>query len=138
MEKREPNGFRATYRLTFKTKSLDTIGKLIPALAEAKATVERIGFSISDEKALRLSLEEQAVTDAVARAKRQISAAGAKPGRVLSIGMISSDVRAPMPLMRAAPAPEKPYNRDFTFAMRPGKQDVEVERQVTVEILPDS
>jgi uncharacterized protein YggE len=140
MERREPNGFRATFRLTFKTKNLEVLGKLIPALTGSKATINGVSFAISDYRDLQQSLEERAVADAVARARRQITAAGAKPGRILSIG--EQPQSAPAPVFRAmAPAPmlakSSPQSTDFSFALRPGKQDISAERPVVMEILPD-
>ena len=137
MEKREPNGFRATYKLIAKTKSTETLGKLVPQVTAAGATIEGIGFAFSDETSIRLTLEEKAVADAVARARRQIAAAGAKPGRILSIGELGPQppeaakmVRFAMaPAATAMPAP------DLSFALRPGKQEIAVERQVVMEIL---
>lgn len=136
-EKREPNGFRATYRLTIRTKDLALLGKLVPQLTDAKATIDTISFEISDLAAIRSRLEAKAVADGVARAKAQIDAAGVKPGRVLAIG---TPAAAPMPyernvmLAKAAPPPA-PAMRDFAFAMRPGKEQISADRQVVMEIV---
>jgi uncharacterized protein YggE len=137
MERREPNGFRATFRLNFKTKDIAGLGKLIPTLTEAKATIEGVSFAISDYRQLQQSLQELAVTDAVARAKRQIAAAGAKPGRILSIGE-RPQAEQPVYRMTAMPAPmaKGPQQANMSFALRPGKQDISVEQPVVVEILP--
>lgn len=136
-EKREPNGFRATYRLTIRTKDLALLGKLVPQLTDAKATIDSISFNISDLAAIRAKLEAKAVADGIARAKEQIEAAGVKPGRVLAIG---TPAAAPVPYERnlmvakAAPPPA-PAMRDFAFAMRPGKEEIAADRQVVLEIV---
>lgn len=136
-EKREPNGFRATYRLTIRTKDLALLGKLVPDLTDAKATIDGISFDISNLAAIRSKLEAKAVADGVARAKAQIEAAGVKPGRVLAIGVPAA---TPMPYERnmmvakAAPPPA-PAMRDFAFAMRPGKEEIAADRQVVMEIV---
>lgn len=135
MEKREPNGFRARYHLTLRTKDIAGLGRLVPQLTDARATIDGVSFRVSDPDAVRARVEARAVADGVARARAQIDAAGAKAGRLLAIG--ASDTNSPVPMMRmavAAPAPA--LMKDFSFALRPGRQDIRAERQVVMEILP--
>ena len=135
-EKRQPIGYRAHFNLTLKSRLLDKIGTLLPKVTAADCLVDSITFAVSNEREIRNNLEEQAITNAVARAKRQIAAAGAKPGKILQIGGNNgpyADGQADLNM----PMHKEPYTRDFTFALHPGKQEIIVERQVVMEILPE-
>jgi uncharacterized protein YggE len=136
MEKREPNGFRATYRLTLRTGDLALLGKLVPQLTDASATIEGISFNVSTIAAIRARLETKAVADGVARAKAQIEAAGAKPGRMLEIGAPMERAYAPAMARMVAAPPAPAALRDFAFALRPGKEEISAERQVVMEMVP--
>lgn len=121
------SGYEVTNQVTATLRDIGAAGGLIDAAAAAAGDsirVDRLGFSIDDDSALRARARADAVRLAQAQATQLAEAAGVGLGPILSITEVAQD--APPPLQR-----------DFAQAdaasvpLQPGTQEL----SVTVEIV---
>lgn len=111
-------GYQVDNTVTAKLHDLAKAGAVIDAAAAAAGDairVQQVGFSISDDSALRDKAREQAVQQAKSHAQQLAKAAGVSLGPLRSISEGAPSVPGPGPLRQAAP----------TTPIEPGQQQVD-------------
>lgn len=111
-------GYQVDNTVTAKLHDLAKAGAVIDAAAAAAGDavrVQQVGFSISDDSALRDKAREQAVQQAKAHAQQLAKAAGVSLGPLRSIREGAPSVPGPGPLRQATP----------TAPIEPGQQQVD-------------
>jgi uncharacterized protein YggE len=128
---REPAivGFTASNILHVKVKDIEKVGALIDAATQNGANqIHGIQFTVRDEQAARAGALRQATQNAIAGAGAMAAAAGAKPGKVLSVEEQGSAPIQPLRTMAMAEARATPT------PVEPGTVEIAASVTVTVEI----
>jgi uncharacterized protein YggE len=122
------SGFQATNSVTLKIRQIDKLGEIIDRLAAAGAnSMGGVEFLVSDPSKPLDEARKQAIADARRRAELYASAAGVALGGVFSITEQSVGVSfPPMPMGRAAAAPETP--------IAPGERTLRLAVTVTFDL----
>jgi uncharacterized protein YggE len=122
------SGFQATNSVTLKIRQIDKLGEIIDRLAVAGAnSMGGVEFLVSDPSKQLDEARKQAIADARRRAELYASAAGVALGGVFSITEQSVGMPfPPMPMGRAAAAPETP--------IAPGERTLRLAVTVTFDL----
>lgn len=110
------SGYAATNIVRLRDLELGTVGKAIDLATAAGAnSIQNIGFSLRDERAIKAQALEQAAVDARAKANTLATALGVGILRILSVSEGEPDIIRPSPMFRAemaqaqaAPTPVEP------------------------------
>jgi uncharacterized protein YggE len=129
-EKRKRIGSEGSYDIYVALSDLSRVADIVKIATDAGAFVYRVEFATSTSKAIYQELREEAVRKGVEQAKRQIEAAGGKPGRVLEIQDSNFREQADLGVPRGSGTE--------TIPILPGTNYLSVMVDVWVEILKPS
>ncbi|MDP3061639.1 MAG: SIMPL domain-containing protein, partial [Chloroflexota bacterium] len=127
-------GYQVNNTVNVKVRNLDVVGQVVDAAALAGGDVTRVNyvsFTVEDSKAAQAAAREEAVKDALAKARQFAQLTGVKLGRLLYIA--ESGGVSPTPVYRAeafAGAPDKAA----TTPISAGELDVNVSVQAVFAI----
>ena len=122
------SGFQASNSLLLKIRQIDKLGEIIDRLVAAGAnTMGGVEFLVSDPSKLLDEARTQAIADARRRAQLYATAAGVNLGGVFTITEQATGMPfPPMPMGRAAAAPETP--------IAPGERTLRLSVTVTFDL----
>ena len=96
-------GYHVSNIVQIKIRNLDNVGKILDAAIAAGAnSLNSLYFTVDDPSAYQKAARQQAVSDAMAKAKTLADAAGVKLGSIISI---SENVSTPITFFNRAAAP---------------------------------
>jgi uncharacterized protein YggE len=128
-------GFQATQQIALTIHGTDGVGKVLDALVQADgANMANVAFTLLDAKNAQANAREQAIQDALAKAKAMAKTAGVQLGRVISVSdvgltpIVDGNIYAAMSrtTLSEAPQPQLPT----------GELEVVVRVQLQFEIVP--
>jgi hypothetical protein len=128
-------GYRARNSLSIKVHNLEQAGMLARQLVDKGANeFYGISFDYEHKEEAYDKLRDQAMLDALRKAKAYLPALGLKLGRVLEI-LPQANVGTPRATIFAASMPAGP-TEPITIPIEPGMQTLEIEVKVSWEIIP--
>ncbi|MCK4539407.1 MAG: SIMPL domain-containing protein, partial [Candidatus Krumholzibacteria bacterium] len=131
-EKHDFNGYIATHNLKIEfPRNMDKSNKLLGAIVEKVSSADfSIYFTVSDPKALKDRLVQEAVQNARKKAGLMVDAAGVKLGKILNINYSWSEVHFHREMVS-----ELRCSAMVDFAAQPDFEPEDIEKSDNVEVV---
>lgn len=129
-------GYRVSDRISVKIRNIQNAGKVIDSSAEAGGNairIDSIGFTLDDPTPFKTQARENAVKDAMAKAKQMADLTGVKLGRAIYITETGSAQPPPRPV--GLPLMAKADSGTMAATeISPGETEIQVQVQIAFSI----